>query len=119
MRIFSAILTVATLLSAAASLASANQKSADARFETCKKKLKQSHQLEVLYAFDWKPGKSPYIVAGPTFHRIPIDAKEGFAQALNCFLVAGQEGKCMNFDILDRLTGKPVARFEYCKFRML
>lgn len=90
----------------------------DERFEACRKKLIQAQKLDVLHDLDWKPPREPKVVAGPTFFRIPIDAKEGFAENVNCFLVAGETGKCVNFDVLHWQTGKPVGRFSYCRFKM-
>lgn len=90
----------------------------DKNFETCRGKLKAAQKLDVLYAFDWKLPKEPYVVAGPTFFKIPIDAKEGFAETVNCFLTAGDASIVVNFDILDWRTGKKVGRFSSGKLRM-
>jgi len=90
----------------------------DAVFNTCKAKLVKAHELGVLYAFDWKPPKEPYVVAGKTFFAIAIDAKEGFAETVSCFLVAGESGKCANFNILHWQTGKAVGRFQNCRLKM-
>jgi len=90
----------------------------DAAFNACKAKLVKAHELGVFYAFDWKPPKEPYVVAGKTFFDIAIDAKEGFAETLNCFLMAGEGGTCVNFSILHWQTGKAVARFQNCRLKM-
>lgn len=90
----------------------------DARFETCKAKLIQAQKLDLLYDMDWKPPKEPKVVVGPTFFTIPIDAKEGFVETVNCFLMAGDRGKYINFDVLDWRTGKSVGRYSYGKFKM-
>lgn len=90
----------------------------DARFEACKAKLKKANEVDLLYAFDWKPPAAPYVVVGPTFFKIPIDAKQGFGETLNCFLMAGETGKCVQFPLLHWQTGKQVARFHNCKLKM-
>lgn len=90
----------------------------DQTFEACKLKLQKANELGVLYAFDWKPPKEPHVVAGKTFFSISIDAKEGFAETLSCFLVAGDTSKCANFDILHWQTGKAVGRFQNCRLKM-
>jgi hypothetical protein len=88
------------------------------RFEACKAKLKLANETEVLYAFDWKPPSEPKVVVGPTFFQIPIDAKEGFVEKVNCFLTAGKEGQCVHFNVRSWETGKPVGRFANCRFEM-
>jgi hypothetical protein len=90
----------------------------DARFEACKAKLKKANELDLLYAFDWKPPAAPHVLVGPTFFKIPIDAKEGFAETLNCFLMAGDEGQCVNFPLKHWQTGKAVAEFKNCRLKM-
>lgn len=87
-------------------------------FEACKAKLIKAQQLGVLHNLDWKPPKEPYVVAGRTFFTIPIDAKEGFAETVNCFLVGGKSNQCVSFNVLSWQTGKPIGRFSYCKFKM-
>lgn len=87
------------------------------RFEACRKKLKEAQRLDVLHDLDWKPGRMPRVVAGPTFFTIPIDAKEGFTETVNCFLMAGDTG-CVNFDILHWQTGRPVGEFKYCRLKI-
>lgn len=92
----------------------------DAEFEKCRSKLKVAQKLDLLYDLDWKSGRDmPRVVVGPTFFTVPIDAKEGFAATVNCFLMAGDSGKCVNFDVLHWQTGKAVGRFNNCRFRML
>jgi histone acetyltransferase (RNA polymerase elongator complex component) len=86
-------------------------------FQQCRKKLIAAQKLEVLNDMKWDSPKEPYIVAGPTFFSMPIDAKEGFVETVNCFLNSGTQG-CINFDVRNYLTGKPVGRFERCKFSM-
>lgn len=90
----------------------------DKEFEICRKKLKQAQKLDMLYDLDWKLPKEPRVVVGPTFFKVPIDAKEGFIETVNCFLTAGDSGKCVNFDVLHWQTGKAVGRFSNCRFRM-
>lgn len=90
----------------------------DARFDECKKKLKVARDLEVLYALDWKLPKEPHVVVGPTFMDMPIDGKEGFAETLNCFLLAGDSNNLISFDLLHWQTGNSVGRFQYGKLKM-
>lgn len=89
----------------------------DSGFEVCRNKLKQAQQMDLLQALDWKAPQEPRVVVGPTFDKIPIDAKEGFIETVNCFLMAGEAGKCVNFDVLDGRTGKAVGRFKNCHYR--
>lgn len=111
-----AALLLSSLLLSAPSFSAPSKN--DKQFEACKHKLQSAQKLKVLYAFDWKPPKAPYVVAGPTFFDMPIDAKEGFAETVSCFLTAGDKSTLESFDILDWRTGKKVARFSSGKLRM-
>jgi hypothetical protein len=91
----------------------------DERFEVCRKKLVLSQKLGILHALDWKPPKQPYIVVGKTFFDMPIDAKEGFADALNCFFSAGDTGQCVELIILHWQTGNVAARWSGCKLKVI
>lgn len=81
------------------------------RFDECRKKLIQAQRLEILVDLDWKPPRQPKVVVGKTFFTIQFDAKQGFAETVNCFLVAGEKSY-VNFDLLDWLNQKVVARWE-------
>ena len=90
----------------------------DSRFAECQDKLRKAQELKVLYNLDWKPPREPLVVVGPTFFTIPFDAKEGFVATVNCLLMAGDESKMVNFDILDWRTNKSIGRFSYGKLTM-
>ncbi len=87
------------------------------KFEACRNKLKQAQKLDVLYDLDMKSGREPKVIVGRTFFNMPIDAKEGFTETVNCFLMAGKN-QCINFNVLHWQTGKAVGRFSNCKFKM-
>ena len=82
------------------------------RFEQCRAKLKKAQKLGLLYDVTIDP--LPRVVVGPTFYTIPLDAKQGFAETVNCFLMTGQD-KYINFDLLDYQTGHVVAEYSYGK----
>jgi len=90
----------------------------DSRFEDCKSKLIKAQELEVLYDLDWKLPKEPKVVVGPTFFNLPFDAKENFALTVNCFLMAGDDGKFIDFNLLHWQTNKRVGRFARGKLKM-
>jgi hypothetical protein len=87
----------------------------NAKLETCRKTLKESQKLEVLYDLQWK-GPTLHVVAGPTYYKIPFDAKWGFADAVNCFAMAGKNS-CLTFEIKHWLTGKATDRYHMCKLK--
>ena len=89
---------------------------ANKRFEECREKLKKAQQAEALYDFEWKRAM-PKVVVGPTFYAIPIDAKQGLADTVNCFLMAGKSSY-IDFDILDWQTGKRVAQYSLGRLKM-
>lgn len=113
MNTFGSIAGFAITLLLAASAVCADER----QFEVCRSKLKQAQQLDVLYDLDWKSGREPRVVAGRTFFNLPIDAKEGFVETVNCFLMTGKN-QCVNFDVLHWQTGKAVGRFSNCRFKM-
>lgn len=110
MRLLAMVLVVA--------MCSSESLASDARFEQCQKKLKAAHQLDLLHAFDWKPPKAPYVVAGPTFGKIDISAKQGFADTVNCYLVGGDDAKLINFEILDYRSGRRIAEYRNGRLRV-
>ena len=89
---------------------------ANQRFEECREKLKKAQQLEVLYNLELKRAM-PKVVVGPTFYSIPIDAKQGFADTVNCFLMTG-EPNYIDFDLSDWQSGKRVARYTRGRLKM-
>jgi hypothetical protein len=86
------------------------------RFEECREKLKKAQQLEALYDLEWKRAM-PKVVVGPTFYSIPIDAKQGLADTVNCFLMTGKSNY-IDFDLLDWQTGKRVAQYSLGRLKM-
>ncbi|KKM67991.1 hypothetical protein LCGC14_1465510 [marine sediment metagenome] len=85
--------------------------------EACRRKLVKAQELGMLYDLDWKPPKEPRVVVGKTFFRVAIDAKEGFAETLNCFLMGG-DNKYINFNLIHWRTGKKVGRWSYGRLKM-
>jgi hypothetical protein len=102
-----------TLAFAVSAILSFSAIASDARLEACRSKLIQAHALEVLTDMQWK-GSTLHVVAGRTYYQIPFDAKEGFAETVNCFALAGKKG-CLSFDIKHWMTGKATDRFHMCK----
>ena len=88
----------------------------EAEFQACRKKLIQAQKLEVLNWMDWKAPREPEVVGGPTYYSMPFDAKTGFAETVNCFLMAGKTG-CLSFDITHWQTGRATERFHMCRLR--
>lgn len=85
----------------------------DAALESCRAKLKQAQKLEVLSDLQWK-GPRLHVVGGPTYYQMPFHAKEGFADTVNCFAMAGKTG-CLSFEILHWRSGKATDRYHACK----
>ncbi len=88
------------------------------RLEACRNKVTQAQKTGVLYGLEWKLPNEPTVVAGPGYFPLPIDEKERFIDAVNCYLMGGDAGKCVNFDVLDWKNSKPIGRFSFCLFRM-
>lgn len=88
------------------------------RLYECREQVTQAQKSGVLYGLEWKLPNEPTVVAGPGYFPLPIDEKERFVDAVNCYLMGGDAGKCVNFDVLDWRSGKPVGRFLFCLYRM-
>lgn len=88
------------------------------KFEECRQKLIKAKELDVLYDLDWKLPNEPKVIVGPTFFNLPFDAKENFVFTVNCFLMAGDEDKFVDFNLLDWKSNKRVGRFSRGKFKM-
>lgn len=113
---------IAGLLIAAASMNSIaadkkHQTQSEKRFEECRQKLIKAQKLGVLHDLTLEK-IGARVVAGPTFYNISFDAKEGFAETVNCLLMAGEQGKCMQFEIYNWQTGKNDAHYHNCKLKM-
>lgn len=89
----------------------------DQQFEKCRSKLIQAQKLGVLQDLSWNGKSSPRVIVGPTFSRMRIDGKEGFAETVNCFLMAGDTKSFINFDVLDGFTGKPIGSYSYGRYK--
>lgn len=82
----------------------------------CKKAIIQAKKLDMLY--DFRVERTPIgVLVGPTWYKVPIDAKEGFSATIACVLGDGKN-LCTPFDLLDYRTAKPVARWRMCKLQM-
>lgn len=87
-----------------------------ARAKQCGDKLEQARKLDLFYRHETRGG-ALRIYVGPTYFRVPIDAKEGFAETVSCFLVNGDRKQCANFELYHWTTGQMVGRFENCLFK--
>jgi len=88
----------------------AQAKATKQQFDICKAKLEKAKELELLYDMGAK-GASIKVLVGPTYFTVPIDAKEGFAETVNCFLMNGAGGG-IPFDLIHWQTGKRVASWN-------
>ena len=108
------ILILATLMTATSISSAAEAQAMDV--SKCKKALIQAKKLDMLY--DVRAERIPIgILVGPTWFKVPIDAKEGFSAVVACVLGDGKN-LCTPFDLLDYRTAKPVARWRMCKLQM-
>ena len=87
-------------------------KTNNAAFEACRNKLIQAQKLDLLYDLKFE-GPSPQIFVGPTWYTLPLDAKEGFHDTVQCFVNAGGGGVNVSTQYRDWRTGKIVAEVAY------
>lgn len=90
---------------------------ADARLESCRAKLKQAQEIDLLTNMTFEGGK-PKVWVGRTWNDIPVDAKEGFAEVAACFFVAGDEGRTITFPIYDGRSGKQIATWRFTRLEV-
>ncbi len=109
----SALLSTAVLATAISSNAVAAN---EAKFNECRSKLVAAQKLDLLVGLDYK-SVPPSVTVGKTFFTLPYDAKQGFAEAVNCVLNRG-ESTYINFDMLDWRTNKVVAQWSYGKVKV-
>ena len=90
-------------------------------FYACREKIKLAVKTDVLVDFDINQ-RPIEVIVGPTFHRIDITAKRGFADTANCLFNADKIGKnriCYDFNLIDSMSGKEVGKYIDCKLKML
>lgn len=85
-------------------------KTAQAQYDACNVKLQKAKELDMLYDIGGKAA-SIQVFVGPTYFTVPIDAKKGFAEVVNCVLVKGT-GEGMPFDLIHWQSGKRVAQWN-------
>jgi hypothetical protein len=116
MKVLATVAALLILIASNGSLAAATDD--DKRFYACRDKLKLAQKNDLLYDLQWSGDTPPLVVVGPIFEPLPFDAKQGFADTVNCLLMAGRSGKFINFDLLDWRTHKRVARYQYGKIEV-
>lgn len=92
----------------------------EARLKTCQAKLKQAQKIDILVGIKVKPGRF-LVTVGQTFYQMPFDAKEGFAENLNCLFNAGDSGPkslCNEIRFIHWQTGKTDGEYSWCKLKM-
>ncbi len=85
-------------------------KAAQAQHDACNVKFQKAKEVEMLYDMGGK-GASIQVFVGPTYFTVPIDAKKGFAEVVNCVLVKGSGGG-VPFELIHWQTGKRVAQWN-------
>lgn len=88
----------------------AEAKAAQTQYDTCNVKLAKAKELNMLYDIGGKAA-SIQVFVGPTYFTVPIDAKKGFTEVVNCVLVKGSGGG-VPFDLIHWQTGKRVAHWN-------
>jgi hypothetical protein len=99
-------------------VAKKSEASDDKRFEQCRTKLIKAQKLGVVYDIQWDGKTYPRVMVGPTFFNMALDAKQGFADTLNCFFMVGEHGKYIEIEFLDWRTGKSIGRYSYGRVEM-
>ena len=92
----------------------------DARLKACQKKLKKAQELNMLVNIKVKTGHFD-VTVGPTFYSVPFDAKEGFAETLNCLFNVGESGPkslCNDIRFVNWRTGKEDGKYSWCKLKI-
>lgn len=88
----------------------ADAKATKATLKACEKKLEKAKELDMLYDLGAR-GAHIKVLVGPTYFNVPIDVKQGFAEAVNCVVMRGSGGG-VSFDLIHWQTGKRVASWN-------
>jgi hypothetical protein len=70
---------------------------------SCTTKLQKAKELDMLYDITVREGTVKVLV-GPAYFSVPIDAKQGFAEVINCVVMQGKGGG-IPFDLFHWQTG--------------
>jgi|CXWL01.1.fsa_nt_gi hypothetical protein len=84
--------------------------------EACRAKLETARQGGALHDLDWTPGEMPLVVVGPAFEQFPMEAKQGFAATVNCFLMGGK-AEYIQFDVVEYLNHRVVGTWSLGRFK--
>jgi|CXWL01.1.fsa_nt_gi hypothetical protein len=87
-----------------------------ARYAGCTEKLKKAQELDMIHDMQSK-GASFKVLVGPTFFTVPIDAKQGFGEVVNCVILKGGSGG-ISYDFVHWQTGKRVGSWNGYKVEM-
>ncbi|MDK2743743.1 MAG: hypothetical protein H8K03_02540 [Nitrospira sp.] len=99
------------LLTASILLVNLSEASASSLFEQCRDKLAQARHLGLLADFEWKPPRTPKVVVGREFFRIPFEAKKELVETVNCYVVKGRRGY-VNFPILEWINHRTIGEWR-------
>lgn len=92
----------------------------ESRLKACQAKLKKAQKLDMLVNIKVQSGHFDVIV-GPTFYTVPFDAKEGFAETLNCLFNVGEAGPksaCNDIRFVNWRNGKEDGKYSWCKLEI-
>lgn len=88
----------------------AEAKAVQNSYNACNAKLQKAKELEMLYDIGGH-GARIQVFVGPTYFTVPIDAKKGFVEVVNCVMVKGTGGG-VPFELIHWQTGKRVANWN-------
>ena len=88
----------------------AEAKAVQKSYDACNAKLQKAKELDMLYDIVGR-GARIQVLVGPTEFTVPIDAKKGFVEVVNCVMVKGTGGG-VPFELIHWQTGKRVASWN-------
>ena len=88
-----------------------------AAFDTCNAALRDTQRRGILHGLAWEaPHRRPLVLVGEGFFKLSALERQRFAEAVNCHLMVGKTGMCLNINFLHWRGGEQLARFRNCRY---
>lgn len=88
-----------------------------AAFGKCYAALRDAQARGIFHRLAWEaPHRRPSVHVGEGFFELPTPQRQRFAEAVNCYLMVGKTGMCLNINFLHWRGGEQLARFRDCRY---
>ena len=86
-------------------------------FDTCNAALRDTQRRGIFHGLAWEaPHRRPLVLVGEGFFQLSALERQRFAETVNCHLMVGKTGMCLNINFLHWRGGEQLARFRNCRY---